>query len=548
MVYVHAKHSELNRYIGKKLSVEEIENTLIDLGMDIKGKSDEKDIEFKIEITAEKMEYISSIGIARAIQHFMGIKKKIKKYEIKKGKYEIKYDNSLEKVRPKIVGAIIRNFDVTEENLDKIIEIQEKIHDSFGRNRKKVSIGVYPLKEIEFPITFKGEKPNKIKFRPLESEKEMSAEEILEKHEIGKKYAHLIKNSEVYPILVDSKNKILSMPPIINSYETGRVVPGKNDLFIDCTGHNLTHLDNVLKVLVTTLIEISGEVESVVVDYGKEKYELNLDNTKDKIDINFVNEIIGIKITPQETEKLLEKMCYKVNEIKDNIIEIEIPPFRSDVWHDVDIADDIARAYGYNNIKPKLPEITSNGELLKKSLNKEKISENLIGMGFIELYTYMLTSTEVQYNKMKRKNENIIKIIDSAEEGINTVRTLILPENLISLNINRKNNYPQKVFENGFTIQNDENQEHLCVSIADPKANYTKIKEVFDLLNKINNWNLEIKEKEFPFLIKGRSAAVIYKNKEIGFIGEIHPEILDNFGLLVPVTSFELNIKEIIEE
>jgi phenylalanyl-tRNA synthetase beta chain len=548
MVYVHAKHSELNKYVGKKLSVEEIENTLIDLGMDIKGKSDEKDIEFKIEITAEKMEYISSIGIARAIQHFMGIKKKIKKYEIKKGKYEIKYDNSLEKVRPKIVGAIIRNFDVTEENLDKIIEIQEKIHDSFGRNRKKVSIGVYPLKEIEFPITFKGEKPNKIKFRPLESEKEMSAEEILEKHEIGKKYAHLIKNSEVYPILVDSKNKILSMPPIINSYETGRVVPGKNDLFIDCTGHNLTHLDNVLKVLVTTLIEISGEVESVVVDYGKEKYELNLDNTKDKIDINFVNEIIGIKITPQETEKLLEKMCYKVNEIKDNIIEIEIPPFRSDVWHDVDIADDIARAYGYNNIKPKLPEITSNGELLKKSLNKEKISENLIGMGFIELYTYMLTSTEVQYNKMKRKNENIIKIIDSAEEGINTVRTLILPENLISLNINRKNNYPQKVFENGFTIQNDENQEHLCVSIADPKANYTKIKEVFDLLNKINNWNLEIKEKEFPFLIKGRSAAVIYKNKEIGFIGEIHPEILDNFGLLVPVTSFELNIKEIIEE
>lgn len=548
MVYVHAKHSELNKYIGKKLTVEEIENALIDLGMDIKGKTDEKDIEFKIEITAEKMEYISSIGIARAIQHFMGIKKEIKTYEVKRGKNEIKYDNSLDKVRPKVVGAIIRNFEVTEENLEKIIEIQEKIHDSFGRNRKKVSIGIYPLKEIEFPITFRGEKPEKIKFRPLESDKEMSAKEILEKHEIGKKYAHIIKENDVYPILVDSKNKILSMPPIINSYETGRVITGKSDLFIDCTGHNLTHLDNVLKVLVTTLIEISGEVESVVVDYGNSKYELNLNNTKDKIDINFVNQIIGIKIKSEEAKELLEKMCYKVTGIKKDIIEIEIPPFRSDVWHDVDIADDIARAYGYNNIKPKLPEITSNGELLKKSLNKEKISENLVGMGFIELYTYMLTSTETQYNKMNRKNEKSVKIIDSAEEGINTIRTLILPENLISLNINRKCGYPQKVFENGFTIIDDENQEHLCVSIADTKANYTKIKEVFDLLNKINGWDLKIKEKEFPFLINGRSASVIYKDKEIGFIGEIHPEILDNFGLIVPVASFELNIKEIIEE
>ena len=74
------------------------------------------------------------------------------------------------------------------------------------------------------------------------------------------------------------------------------------------------------------------------------------------------------------------------------------------------------------------------------------------------------------------------------------------------------------------------------------------MKEVFDLLNKINNWNLKIKEKEFPFLINGRSATIVYKNKEIGFIGEIHPQILDNFGLLVPVTSFEMNIKEIIEE
>lgn len=547
MVYIYAKHSELNKYIGK-LSLEEIENALIDLGMDIKGKSDEKDVELKIEITAEKMDFVSSIGIARAIKHYLEIEKEIKDYEIKKGKNTIVVDKSVQKVRPKIVGAIIRDFKVTEENLEEIIKIQEKIHDSFGRNRKKISVGIYPVDKINFPITFKAEKPEKIKFRPLESEVEMNGNEILDKHETGKKYAHLIKESEVYPVLIDSKNNILSMPPIINSYETGRVVPGKCDLFIDCTGYNLTHLDNILKVLVTTLLEMGGKAESVIVDYGEEKYELNLDNHKDEIDVGFVNEWIGINIKTKEAEKLLRRMCYKVSEIKGNKIKVEIPPYRSDIWHDVDIADDIARAYGYNNIKPKIPEISSNGEHLSKSIKKEKITDNLVGMGFLELYTYMLTSREVQYTKMKIKEKNSIKIINSAEEGINTVRTLILPEQLIALNINRKCGYPQKVFENGFVINNDENEEHICVSISEPKSNYTKIKEVFDMLVKINGWDLKLKEKEYAFLIKGRSASILHKNKEIGFIGEIHPEILDNFGLLVPVNCFEINIKELIEE
>ena len=548
MVYIYAKHSELNKYIGKKLTVQEIENTLIDLGMDIKGKSDEKDIELKIEITAEKMEFVSSIGIARAIKHYLEIEKEIETYEIKKGKNTIIVDRSVQKVRPKIVGAIIRDFEVTEENLEEIIKIQEKIHDSFGRNRKKISIGIYPVKKIEFPIIYKAEKPEKIKFRPLESEVEMNGNEILEKHETGKKYAHLINESDVYPVLIDSKNQILSMPPIINSYETGRVVPGKCDLFIDCTGYNLTHLDNILKVIVTTLLEIDGKAESIIVDYGEEKYELNLNNYKDEIDVNFVNDWIGIKINKEEAEKLLKRMCYKVIKDKENKIEIEIPPYRSDVWHDVDIADDIARAYGYNNIIPKVPEISSSGEHLPKSLKREEISKNLVGMGFLELYTYMLTSTDIQYTKMKIKEKKCVKIIDSAEEGINTVRTLILPENLVALNINRKCGYPQKVFENGFVIEEDENEEHVCVCIAEPKSNYTKIKEVFDMLVKMNGWGITLKEKEYNFLIRGRSASILYKEKEIGFIGEIHPEILNNFGLIVPVSCFEINIKEIIEE
>lgn len=167
MVYVYSKQSELNKYIRKKLSIKKIKDILIDLGMDIKGVSEEKDPELKIEITSEKMDLVSTLGIARAIKFYLGLETKIKNFKIKKSNKKIIVDKSVNISRPKIVAAIIKNVPMSQEFLDELIKIQEKIHDSFGRNRKKAAIGIYPLEKINFPIHFKAENPNRIKFKPL---------------------------------------------------------------------------------------------------------------------------------------------------------------------------------------------------------------------------------------------------------------------------------------------------------------------------------------------------------------------------------------------
>lgn len=558
MVYVYSKQSEINKYVGKKLSVEEIETALKDLGLDIKGVSQDKDPELKIELTAEKVDLVSTIGIARALKYYLGFEKKVPKYEIKKGNLKLIVDKSAEKSRPKTVAAIIRNMSITQEVLDEMIKIQEKIHESFGRGRKKGAIGIYPLDKIEFPITYKSEKPEDIVFRPLESQVEMNAKEILEKHDTGKKYAHLLSMYEYYPVFRDNSGKILSMPPIINSHDTGRVETHHKDLFIECSGQNMSLLNTILTIIVTTFIEMGGKAESMKVEYQntKDVYELKLDNYEDEIDLAHVNKLIGINITAKEAEKLLNKMMYGVKEIKGNKIKVEIPCFRFDVWHDVDIADDIARAYGYNNIIPKTPNVSSVGETLKISDFKERITQTMIQLGYLELYTYILTSTENQFKNMNldEKKFKYEKLIDSADEGTNMCRINILPENLKALLINRKNKYPQKIFENGFTIQVDEtcdtkakNESHLCVSIADSKSNYTQIKNILDTVMKLNEIEFTIKEYPYPFLIEGRCARIFVKDTYVGFIGELHPQIIKNFGLLVPVSSFEINLEKIYE-
>ncbi len=554
MVYVYSKKSELNKHLKQELTTEQIKETLIDLGMDLKGESSDKDPELKIEITAEKLDMISTIGIARAINFHRGFLKELPKYSIKNSNLELNVKESANKVRPKTVCCLIKNAPMNEELLNEMITIQEKIHDSFGRHRKKAAIGIYPMEKIEFPVTFAAEKPENIIFQPLESQVELNGLEILEKHETGKKFAHLLKDKEFFPVFRDNSGKILSMPPIINSHDTGRVESHHKDLFIEVSGHNLNHLDNILKVLATTFVEFGCEVESIKVDYSdKSTYELSLDSTTDTISLEYVNKLIGVNLKEDEIKNLLPKVQYQCKAIKEGEIIVEVPCYKSDVFYDCDIADDIARAYGYNNIIPKFPTIDSLGEELDITNFRNQIRSQLVSLGFLELYTYMLTSTKDQFELMNLEIEKeIIKINDSAEEGINMVRTWILPENLKSLTINRKNKYPQKVFECGFTIQKDKSQEtkarnelHLSVSIADPQSNYTKIKEIIDTLNTLNNWNLKFEKLKHNSFIEGRCAKIIFKGQEVGFLGELNPKVLENNNLIVPISSLELNIEKI---
>ncbi|MCA9487273.1 phenylalanine--tRNA ligase subunit beta [Candidatus Woesearchaeota archaeon] len=551
MVYVYARHSHINKHLPKKLSVEEIKDTLINLGMDLKGESADKDPELKIEITAEKMDMISPVGIARAIAYYRGFVHKLREYKLLKAKEKVIVDKSVEAVRPKTVAAIIRDAPMNQEFLDEIIALQEKIHDSFGRGRKKAAIGIYPLDEISFPIIFKAEKPDDIVFRPLESEKEMSGYDILVEHDTGKKYAHLLAGKDIFPVFRDAKGKVLSMPPIINSHDTGRVDMQHKDLFIEVSGHNITHLDNILRVLVSTLIELGAQAEKVKVEYPKTTYELSLENSTETLSLNYVNKLIGTNIQPDEVEAYLNKVQFSLKESKGDKLTVEIPCYRSDIWHDCDIADDIARAYGYNNIVPTFPQIGSVASLLPSTSFRDSFSEMLVNLGFLETYTYMLTSTKEQFSSMLReeKEEEYIRLLDSEDQGLNMLRTMILPECLRALHINRKNKYPQKIFENGFVILPDKsadtgasNEGRVCVCIAGPDANFTQIKGILDTLLKLQEVEARTLASSSSYFIEGRQASIIFKDSLIGEIGEVHPQVLDNFGMLVPVAALELNL------
>mgnify|MGYP001610521862 CR=1 FL=1 len=244
---------------------------------------------------------MSTQGLARALRAYLGLKTGLIEYKIKKSNIRIIVEDSVNKVRPYTVAAVVKNLKLDYEKIKEIINIQEKIHNTFARKRKKTSIGIYPLENIKPPIRYLAKSPEEINFRPLEFEKELNAKEILLKHPAGIKYADLLKGLDKYPIFVDANNKVLSMPPIINAHELGKVTEKTKDVFIECSGYDLNASEQVLNLIVTTLADMGGEIYSVDVEYKTKKLTTpDLNPEKKEIAIKEINSLLGLNLNDKE--------------------------------------------------------------------------------------------------------------------------------------------------------------------------------------------------------------------------------------------------------
>jgi phenylalanyl-tRNA synthetase beta chain len=512
--------------------------------MGIPVESETKD-EIEIEVLPNRPDVLSTQGFVRALKAYLEKEPGMKKYKVNNPlkNYDIFIDKSVKEVRPYTACAIIKNLNFNDEKIKEIIEMQEKIHTTLGRNRKRIAIGIYPLEKITLPITFKALNPKDIKFKPLECDKELTAKEILTKTSTGKEYAHLLENSEKYPIFIDSKNKVLSMPPIINSDETGRITESTKEIFIECSGFDFSILNKTLNIIVTTLADMGGEIFSMNLIENKIKQKTpNLEPEKMKISLENVNKLIGLNLKEKDLEKLLPKMEYEYQKGS-----VSIPPWRTDILHEVDIIEDIAIAYGYNNLTPEIPKIYTIGEETTKNKFINKLTEILIGLKMIEVSSYHLVKEE----ELKEKEEKIET--ENSKSEYKLLRPNLTIPTLRILTENKDNEYPQRIFEIGTVFSLDKEnstttgiKENENLVIAITPGNFTETKQILDCITSSLNIEYSIEESKNCYLIEGRTGSIRVNKKEIGKIGEVHPKILKKWNIRMPVSLIEISLNEII--
>jgi len=519
-------------------------------GTPLEAQTDE---EIQLEVSPNRPDLLSYTGFLRSFLAFIGKKPGLKIYTINKPEknFVVNVDSSVKDIRPFTACAIVSGLQLDDKKIKEMIEMQEKLHITIGRKRKKVAIGIYPLEKIKLPITFKAIEPDQIKFIPLEMDKELSGLEILQRHPTGKEYAHLLAGKARFPIFVDAENRILSMPPIINSQLTGKVTPETKDVFIECSGFDLEILKQCLNIIVTGLAELGGKIFQMEVKYGFTKKVVTPDLTtrKMKLSVSNANKLLGLELKEKEVKQLLERMGYNY---KNGIAEI--PSWRIDVLHEVDLIEDLAIAYGYDNFIPEIPAISTLGSVDLKEKTKGKIAEILCGLGMIEVSNYHLTKKENQIEKMgiSEKETNSIFVVESKTE-YNLLRQNLSHFLINNLSENVDAEYPQKIFELGkiFSLDNGRiiEKEALCVAVS--PGNFTEIRQVIEYLFKMIGKKIGIIDSETKtpaHFIDGRVAKIMFNDKEIGFMGEIHPKILKNWRIRMPVSLFEIELDSVLEE
>ena len=542
---------DLSKLVGKEITLENFEPEAL---LWIKGEIDGIDGDnIKIDCKeSNRPDLWSTEGIARAVSPFYTKERGIRKYNVEDSDVYLHVDRSVDKIRPYISAAIIEDITITDDLIKQLIQIQEKVTTTFGRKRKVAAIGIYDFDKMTPPITYKAFKPTELKFIPLGFTKEMTLKDILIHHPKGQEFAHLLTDFDKYPIVIDNKDIVASMPPVINSESTGKVTEKTKNLFIEVTGINLDDTQVALNIVVCALADRGGKIKTVLVDYG-EKHLRTPDFTPKRIKVKFteIEKITGMKFSLKELKDLLEKQQYEVKKAKD-CLEVEYPSYRQDIMHPVDVIEDILISYGYNKVTPILANLATTGEISPIEEFCEDIRELIPGFGAQELLNFTLTNKEILFRKMNLKEENCIEIANPVSNKWTNLRNAIIPSLMDFLEHNTSQEYPQQVYEVGdIVIINDRSEtktdtrKHLAWALADKEANFTKAKQIITYILTGLNIDFQIEEESNDSFITGRCARIIANKKVLGYFGEIHPKVLQNFSIEFPICALELDLTEL---
>lgn len=540
MAVVEFSIKDIEKLAGKKLAKKDLEKVSM-LGCPL--EKIEKDKVF-YEIFPDRPDMLSAEGFARGVRTFLGFTKGLVSYKSRPSGIKLHQEKSVSGVRPNIAAAVVRNVKLTHEVIASLMQVQEKLHDTLGRKRKKVAIGVHDLDKVHPPFTYKAVLPNKIKFIPLGKKGKMSLEEIGKRHEKGQ-YAGLLKHAKKWPVIVDRKNDVLSFPPVINS-ELTRVTEKTKSLFIDVTGTHEGSVNQALNIIVTSLAERGFYIETVEIVGVRKRTTPDLKPRKILVNIDYVNRLLDLDLSKNEFLGLAARMGLGFDGKY-----VLVPSYRSDIMHEIDIAEDAAIAYGYERFEPRVPKVPTIAERYDMNEFSEFAGSILRGLGFQEVVTMILTNEVDEFERMGKKKEETCETKNAVSTECTTCRKSLLPSLIKVLTQNAHNEYPQNIFEAGYVVLPDntetgaKNLLKAAAVITDSRVSYEDISSVMDALLKQLGVGYKLKNAVFPGFISGRAAEITINNETFGIIGEIHPQVLNNWKLEKPVVAFELDLEKI---
>jgi len=563
MPTIDVEYAELERLLGLELhwKMEKLDEILANVKAEVKLFNEQEGI-VSIEMKdTNRPDLWSAEGLARGLRTYLGYEKGFKRYSVGKPAVEVNVDANLFNIRPFIACAVVKDVQLSDPVIRGLMHQQDKLDKTFGRSRQKTSIGIYNFHMIAPPIEYRAVNPKDVSFIPLGFEEKLTLDEILEQHPKGIEYGHIVKKNPLYPMLFDSNGKILSFPPIINSNDLGKITEDSRNLLVEVTGTLQKTVVNTLNLVTSALVDRGGKAYSATIHYPRGGGYTHTDVvTPDfgeravQLSLEYTNKLLGLELSAKQIGELLLKAGLGVGEAHGDIVEVVVPFYRVDVMHEVDLIEDIAVAYGYNNIEPLWREMPTTGKAKPFQQQINFARELMVGLGYQEILTYTLTNEENLFTKMNMKETAHVALANPKIVTMTCLRNWLLPSLIEFLSRNQSVEFPQKIFELGkVTLLDDvaetrtRDEDWICAATTHPNANFTEIKSALGafFMNLGVEWRIE--EAAHPSFIEGRAGKILADGVEVGIVGEINPAVLEEWKLENPVAAFEVRFGQIMK-
>jgi phenylalanyl-tRNA synthetase beta chain len=570
---------------------------------------------YKIDIPANRYDLLCMEGLVRALLVFQGkLSAPVHALAPAGARETMVVKPACAQIRPFVVCAVMRDITFTADSYASFLDLQDKLHHNICRRRTLVSVGTHDLDTITGPFVFDARAPSDIHFQPLFEDREFEAKEYLDmlrvhpdkKGNLGK-YTDIIYDSPVYPIVLDANGVVMSMPPIING-EHSKMSAATTNVLVEVTATDKTKAMVVLNTMLAMFgeylkIPFTYEPVNVVYEGGNNAGTVttpDLSEPEFRANMSEVRNLLGLDeggITPERACELAGKMMLRNPryDAATKEIVIEAPCTRTDILHECDVVEDIAVAYGFNNIVERIPPTLHLGKEQPVMKLTELLRYEMCGAGYIEALTFGLCAEREAFGYLNKKNDGNTAVVMSnpMDENNEIVRPMLLPGILKTVASNQEVKVSRglKLFEvsdvcllDDTTDTGAKNERHLCAVYTGPTAGLEMIHgvvdRVFELLTVKPAASVEavskrrseraggeaedskddgelvrryiIKECDCDTYFPQRSAEILLDAgdgsalKKIGEMGIIHPNVLQNFGLTYPASAMEINLEDFV--
>ncbi|MDR2901111.1 MAG: phenylalanine--tRNA ligase subunit beta, partial [Treponema sp.] len=276
-----------------------------------------------------------------------------------------------------------------------------------------------------------------------------------------------------------------------------------------------------------------------------------------------IEKVLGMPLNAKECVAAMEKMGCRAEkqlgtersdtEEKTGIL-VYPAEYRNDFLHAADVAEDVMIGRNLSSFAPLTPQDFTIGRLTPITLFSRKVKEIMIGLGYQEMIFNYLGSRKNLVENMRGDGNRILQISNPMTENFEYVRDSILASLMMSESVSGHSVYPHKVFEIGKVAYKDESenygtQTHQYLGFVEASAdtNFNTIASQIQTLFYYLSREYTLETSADSRFIPGRAATILYNNEKVGVFGEIHPEVLENWGVAIPCTALEIDLEMVID-